>query len=67
MIRRSLFIITAIVAILFTSCSKYDNAIADIENRLDKIEGTSIPIHTKSEDRPENAQRQQVQRHRPKQ
>lgn len=27
---------------IFTSCNKYDNAIADIESRLDNIEGTTI-------------------------
>ena len=42
MIRRSFYILTAIVAILFASCEKYDHAIADIEDRLDKIEGTSL-------------------------
>lgn len=42
MIRKSIYILTAIVAMLFTSCEKYDHAIADIEDRLDKIEGTSL-------------------------
>ena len=42
MIRRAFYILTATVAILFASCEKYDHAIADIEDRLDKIEGTSL-------------------------
>ena len=28
--------------LLFVSCEKYDNAISDIEDRLDKIEGASL-------------------------
>lgn len=42
MIRKSMLIITAILVIISYSCNKYDNAIADIEDRLEKIEGTAI-------------------------
>lgn len=42
MIKKSFYILTAVVAMLFASCEKYDHAIADIEDRLDKIEGTSL-------------------------
>ena len=42
MIRESFYILTAAVAMLFASCEKYDHAISDIEDRLDKIEGTSL-------------------------
>ena len=42
MLKRSFYIIAAFVAILFVSCNKYDDAIAEIENRLDKIEGSTI-------------------------
>ena len=42
MIKKSLIIIIAVFAILIPSCQKYDDAIADIKDRLDKIEGTSI-------------------------
>ena len=42
MIKKSFFILTAAVAMLFASCERYDHAISDIEDRLDKIEGTSL-------------------------
>jgi len=42
MIKKSFYILTAVVAMLFASCEKYDHAISDIEDRLDKIEGTSL-------------------------
>lgn len=42
MIKKSFYIMTAVVAMLFASCEKYDHAISDIEDRLDKIEGTSL-------------------------
>ena len=42
MIKKSFYILTALVAMLFASCEKYDHAISDIEDRLDKIEGTSL-------------------------
>ena len=42
MIRKAFYILTATAAILLVSCKKYDNAIADIKDRLDKIEGTSL-------------------------
>ena len=42
MIRRSIFLLSVTLAVLFTSCEKWDHAIADIEDRLDKIEGTKI-------------------------
>ena len=42
MIKKSLFIPIAFFALLIFSCNKYDNEIADIQNRLDKIEGTVI-------------------------
>lgn len=42
MIKKSIFLLAAVVAMCFTSCEKYDHAIADIEDRLDKIEGTSL-------------------------
>ena len=42
MIKKSLFIMTAIVAMFFASCKDYDDTIAGIEDRLDKIEGTTI-------------------------
>ena len=42
MIRRLFYILTAVVAILLASCEKYDDAITDIKDRLDKIEGTSL-------------------------
>ena len=42
MIRESFYILTAAVAMLFASCERYDHAISDIEDRLDKIEGTSL-------------------------
>lgn len=42
MIRKSFYILTAVTAMLFASCEKYDHAISDIEDRLDKIEGTSL-------------------------
>lgn len=42
MIRKSIFLMTLAVVMCFASCEKYDHAIADIEDRLDKIEGTSI-------------------------
>ena len=42
MIKKSFFVLTVAVAMLFASCEKYDHAISDIEDRLDKIEGTSL-------------------------
>ena len=42
MIKKSFFVLTVAVVMLFASCEKYDHAISDIENRLDKIEGTSL-------------------------
>ena len=42
MIKKSFFVLTAAVAMLFASCEKYDHAISDIEDRLDKIESTSL-------------------------
>ncbi len=42
MIRKSIYFLTLAVVMCFASCEKYDHAIADIEDRLDKIEGTSI-------------------------
>ena len=42
MIKKSFFVLTAAVAMLFASCERYDHAISDIEDRLDKIEGTSL-------------------------
>ena len=42
MIKKSFFVLTAAVAMLFASCEKYDHAISGIEDRLDKIEGTSL-------------------------
>ena len=42
MIKKIIFVLTAAVAILFASCDKYDQDIRDIEDRLDKIEGTSL-------------------------
>ena len=40
--KRAFYILGASVAIIFASCEKYDHAISDIEDRLDKIEGTSL-------------------------
>ena len=37
-----LFLVAMLV--LFTGCNKYDDDIASIEDRLDKIEGTSLTI-----------------------
>ena len=42
MIKKSFFVLTAAVTMLFASCEKYDHAISEIEDRLDKIEGTSL-------------------------
>ena len=42
MIKKSFFVLAVAVAMLFASCEKYDHAISDIEDRLDKIEGTSL-------------------------
>ena len=44
MIKKSFFVLTAAVAVamLFASCEKYDHAISDIEDRLDKIESASL-------------------------
>lgn len=42
MIRKAFYILTATAAILLVSCKKYDNAIADLKDRLDKIEGTTL-------------------------
>ena len=42
MIKKTIFVLTAAVAMLFASCEKYDHAISDIEDRLDKIERTSL-------------------------
>ena len=42
MIKKSFFVLTAVVAMLFASCEKYDHAISDIEDRFDKIENTSL-------------------------
>ena len=42
MIKKSFFILTMAVAILFTGCKKYDRAISNIKSRLDKIEGSSL-------------------------
>ena len=42
MIKKSFFVLTAAVAMLFASCEKYDHAISDIEDRLDKIENASL-------------------------
>ena len=42
MIKKTIFVLTAAVAMLFASCEKYDHAISDIEDRLDKIEEISL-------------------------
>ena len=42
MIKKTIFVLTAAVAMLFASCEKYDHAISDIEDRLDKIESASL-------------------------
>ena len=42
MIRKSILLLGVTFVMLFASCEKWDHAIADIEDRLDKIEGTSI-------------------------
>ena len=42
MIKKSFFVLTAAVAMLFASCEKYDHAISDIEDRFDKIENASL-------------------------
>ena len=42
MIKKSFFVLTVAVAMLFASCEKYDHAISDIEDRLDKIEDSSL-------------------------
>ena len=42
MIKKSFFVLSAAVAMLLASCEKYDHAISDIEDRLDKIENASL-------------------------
>ena len=42
MIKKSILILTVAIAVLFTGCKKYDRAINNIKNRLDKIEGTYL-------------------------
>ena len=49
MIKRLLFSIITITTILIPSCQKYDDAIEELKDRLDKIEGThSISLQTAS-------------------
>lgn len=42
MMKNTFYILTAVVAMCFASCEKYDHAISDFEDRLDKTEDTSI-------------------------
>ena len=42
MIKKSIFLLAAVVAMCFTSCEDYDHDIADINDRLDLIEGISL-------------------------
>ena len=41
-VNKSIFLLAAVVAMCFTSCEDYDHDIADINDRLDLIEGTSL-------------------------
>ena len=43
MIKKSFFILTTAVAMLFASCEKYDHAIGDLQDRLDKTEDFVLP------------------------
>ncbi len=41
--KRSFFLLTAAITMIFAGCEKYDHAIADLEDRLDVLEGAKIP------------------------
>ncbi len=43
MIKKSFCILATAVAMLFTSCEKYDHAIGDLQDRLDKTEDSVLP------------------------
>ena len=43
MIKKSFFILTTAVAMFFASCAKYDHAIGDLQDRLDKTDDFVLP------------------------
>ncbi len=43
MIRKAFILLTLVVTTLFAGCEKYDHAIADLQDRLNALEGAKIP------------------------